>query len=125
MLPVYSEPGAEGAHVFLSGRYRGYWEQVFWGRQPMNDLVLHFEDGIITGDGEDVIGKFTFSGRYDKQGTLVMVKQYLGKHQVHYEGRYDGEGTIHGTWSIGSLWTGPFALAAEPKNVADLPIRDL
>ena len=35
----------------------------------------------------------------------------LGKHQVHYEGTYDGEGTIAGTWSIPPLWSGPFAIS--------------
>ena len=30
-----------------------------------------------------------------------MVKLFLGRHRVLYRGRYDGEGTIHGTWSIG------------------------
>jgi hypothetical protein len=111
--------------VFISGRYRGYWDQRAYGRQPMTDLVLHFEDGVITGAGEDIVGKFTFSGSYDGQGNLVMVKQYVDKHKVHYRGRYDGEGTIHGTWEIPPFWTGAFALSAEPRNVADLPIRDL
>jgi hypothetical protein len=111
--------------MFLSGRYRGYWDQPAFGRQPMNDLVLHFEDGSITGAGEDMIGAFHFTGSYDGRGNLVMVKQYVGLHQVHYEGRYDGEGTIHGTWRIEPFWRGTFALAAEPRDVADLPIRDL
>jgi hypothetical protein len=111
--------------MFISGRYRGHWDQKAYGRQPMTDLVLHFEDGRITGAGEDLIGKFTFSGSYDAAGNLVMVKHYLGRHDVVYEGRYDGEGTIHGTWRIEPFWSGTFALAPEPRDVADLPIQDL
>lgn len=112
--------------MFLSGRYRGYWDQLGYGRQPMTDLVLHFEDGVITGAGEDIVGPFSFSGSYDGRGHLVMVKRYANRsHVVHYEGRYDGEGTIHGTWRIEPLWHGTFALSAAPANVADLPIQDL
>lgn len=111
--------------MFLSGRYRGHWDQVVYGRQSMGDLVLHFEDGVVTGSGEDVVGKFRFDGTYDAAGNLVMVKTYLGRHQVRYVGRYDGEGTIHGTWTIEPLWSGTFALTPEPRDVAELPIRDL
>ncbi len=111
--------------MFLSGRYRGHWDQSVFGRQAMTDLVLHFEDGHITGAGEDVVGKFRFSGTYDQAGNIVMVKQYLDRHQVVYVGRYDGEGTIHGTWEIPPLWRGTFALTPEPRDVADLPIQDL
>ena len=38
----------------------------------------------------------------------------------------DGEGTIHGTWSIGERWSGPFALS--PVRSApnpDVPIQDI
>jgi hypothetical protein len=76
-------------------------------------LVLRMGDGRIDGEGDDCIGPFTFGGHYDEQGHVVMVKQYIGRHQVRYEGSYDGEGTIFGRWSIGELWTGPFALKFE------------
>ena len=55
-----------------------------------------------------------------------MVKQYLGRHRVLYRGRYDGEGTIYGTWSIGENCKGPFALSpvrASPSG--DSPIQDI
>jgi len=38
----------------------------------------------------------------------VLVKQYVGRHQVLYRGSYDGEGTIRGEWSIGAHWRGIF-----------------
>jgi hypothetical protein len=84
----------------------------------MHDLVLHFADGRIEGSGVDVIGRFTFEGTYDEAGGVTLVKQYIGRHRVTYHGRYDGEGTIFGEWSIPPLWRGPFALRPEHFEVA-------
>jgi hypothetical protein len=89
----------------------------------MRDLELRFSAGRIEGHGVDIIGPFTFRGEYDDSGSVVLVKQYLRRHQVVYQGRYDGEGTIFGEWSIGELWRGPFALSPESFEVAaDAPI---
>ncbi len=109
--------------MYFSGTWRGYWEQTFWGRQPMHDLVLHFGGGRVEGRGTDIIGRFTFSGTYDTHGNVTLVKQYLGRHSVLYRGTYDGEGTIFGHWSIGEAWSGPFALTMSDHSVpADAPI---
>jgi hypothetical protein len=109
--------------MYPSGRWRGYWQQAGWGRQAMRDLVMRFAAGRVEGSGTDVIGRFTFRGEYDAAGTVTLLKQYLGRHQVLYRGRYDGEGTIFGEWSIGELWRGPFALSPEDFTVsADAPI---
>ncbi len=101
--------------MYPSGPWRGYWEQPQWGRQEMRDLVLRFADGVVEGEGRDIIGRFTFSGAYDNEGRLSMIKQYQGDgvrgatHQVLYVGSYDGEGTVFGQWAIGPT-IGPFAL---------------
>jgi hypothetical protein len=109
--------------MYFSGSWQGYWEQVIWGRQSMRDLVLRFDGGLVEGEGVDVIGRFTFLGEYDSQGSVTLVKQYLGKHAVLYNGRHDGEGTIYGRWSIGEEWSGPFALRPTRFEVpADAPI---
>jgi hypothetical protein len=108
--------------VFISGTWRGYWEQTFWGRQPMHDLVLRFADGRVEGSGVDIIGRFTFSGTYDEHGNVKLTKQYVGKHAVLYRGTYDGEGTIFGRWSIGKLFSGPFALTLSGQSAADAPV---
>ncbi len=102
--------------MYRSGPWRGWWEQLEWGRQPMGDLVLRFANGEIEGEGHDIIGPFVFTGSYDDRGNLTMTKQYTGRmrHSVFYNGSYDGEGTILGTWSIGELWRGPFALSPIP-----------
>jgi hypothetical protein len=105
--------------MYPSGRWRGYWEQVSWGRQPMQELILRFSSGQVQGHGVDVIGPFTFRGEYDEVGSVVLVKQYFKRHSVLYRGRYDGEGTIFGEWSIDESWRGPFALRPEKFEVAD------
>jgi hypothetical protein len=112
--------------MYPSGVWRGWWEQEYWGRQPMGPLVLRFRDGEIEGEGRDVIGPFTFTGRYDDHGAIRMVKQYLGRHQVLYRGTYDGEGTIFGEWSIPPFSSGAFALSpVVGKPPVDAPIESL
>ena len=97
--------------MYPTGAWRGYWEQILLGRQPMADLYLRFDSGQIDGDGVDVVGQFTFTGTYDGSGAVTLVKQYIGRHEVLYQGAYDGEGSILGRWSIGGIQSGPFALA--------------
>lgn len=74
------------------------------------ELTLRFEGTRVEGEGADVVGPFTFAGRVEEQGRIVMVKQYAGAHSVRYEGEYDGEGTIFGNWFIPNFDSGPFAL---------------
>lgn len=111
--------------MYPSGLWRGYWEQPVFGRQPMNDFTLRFAGGAVEGEGHDIVGRFTFRGRYDDRGNVVMVKQYLGRHRVHYRGVYDGEGTIFGTWNIGDRFSGPFALSPVRAAPPDIPIQDI
>lgn len=112
--------------MYPSGAWRGYWDQEIWGRQPMGPLLLRFHDGRIDGEGRDIIGRFRFEGEYDERGSIRMVKQYIGRHQVLYEGTYDGEGTIFGRWSIPPLWSGSFALSpVGGRAPSDAPIEEL
>jgi hypothetical protein len=92
----------------------------------MGPLVLRFHGGVIEGEGRDIVGPFTFEGEYDPHGAIRMVKQYLGRHQVIYQGTYDGEGTIFGQWRIPPFWSGTFALSpVVGKALADAPIEEL
>lgn len=93
----------------------------------MSAFELHFRSGTVSGSGTDIIGEFTFRGEYDEQtGQVRLVKQYLGKHRVKYDGKPDGEGCIIGTWSIDDDWRGPFRLHPTlPKPTGDEPIHDL
>jgi hypothetical protein len=55
-----------------------------------------------------------------------MVKQYLGKHQVAYDGKPDGEGSILGTWVIIGAGTGPFRLHPDiPRPTGNEPIHEI
>ena len=116
--------------MYPSGRWDGFWVQEFYGRQPMREFELHFEDGNITGGGKDVVGRFRFSGAYDvKTGRVLMVKQYLGKHSVRYTGEPDGEGSIQGTWEITTAFgvqNGTFLLRPVlRKPTGDEPIQEI
>jgi hypothetical protein len=105
--------------------WRGYWEQRGWGRQPMHHVTLEFAGGIVRGQGVDCIGRFTFEGKCDAQGTVEMVKQYVGAHQVLYQGQFDGEGTIFGRWSIRPLDSGEFVLTVVRDRPASEEIEEI
>ena len=63
------------------------------------DLELTFKKGILRGSGRDRIGEFLFRGRYDvESGKCWWTKQYIGKHDINYQGYNEGRG-IWGTWT--------------------------
>lgn len=105
--------------------WQGYWQQRGWGRQPMQNVVLHFGEGAIHGDGVDVVGRFTFEGTCDAQGSVSMVKRYLGKHRVQYDGQFDGEGTIFGRWSIPPFDSDEFVLTIVRNREATEEIAEI
>jgi hypothetical protein len=113
--------------MYPSGRWEGFWVQGLWGRQPMTPFSLTFAAGKVTGEGRDVIGRFAFSGEYtEATGEVRLVKQYIGRHQVLYVGRPDGEGSICGTWHIGRDHSGPFLIrpvVERPRG--EEPIRQI
>lgn len=112
--------------MYPSGHWRAFWQQAGYGRQEMSDLRLDFRDGTITGQGIDCVGLFTFSGTYDDQGSIVMIKQYVGKHRVLYHGKYDGEGSIHGNWTVEGIAFGPFAMTPlRGEDAGDRPIQEI
>ena len=113
--------------MYPSGRWDGFWVQRLWGRQAMTPFFLRFADGKVSGEGRDMVGRFTFSGTYDlTTGEVRMVKQYVGKHMVLYVGQPDGEGSIAGTWSIGHLDSGSFLLRPViQKPSGDEPIQEI
>jgi hypothetical protein len=96
-------------------KWTGWWEQRGIGRRTMQNLVLEVvAGGVVRGGGEDCVGRFTFEGQFRADGSVSLIKQYIGRHRVNYEGQNSGEGIL-GTWSIEGLWTGKFAL----RPVAD------
>jgi hypothetical protein len=113
--------------VYPSGRWDGFWVQEFFGRQPMTPFTLNFDGGRVSGQGKDMVGRFSFFGEYDEAtGAVRMVKQYAGKHQVLYVGQPDGEGSIQGTWWIDEHQRGPFLLRPRvEKPRGDEPIQEI
>jgi hypothetical protein len=80
-------------------------------------LHLTFANGVISGDGNDDIGRFLIKGRYDCQvSECYWTKTYVGSHDVFYRGFREGKG-IWGTWEIGILNHGGFHIW--PKQARD------
>jgi hypothetical protein len=114
----------KGRRMFISGSWKGFWHQAGWGRQPMEQFELRFQpDGGVHGRGVDVVGVFIIEGTYDRaNGVIEWVKQYVGRHRVHYAGKADGEGHIVGTWATGGT-TGPFSV--HPVVNDDVPMTEI
>ncbi len=89
---------------FPSGEWTGFYtysQGPGVDKEPMA-FLLEFKDGIILGSGSDPVGPFSWRGTYDiEQMTCRIIKSYLGKHEVFYEGHVDENG-IWGMWKI--LW---------------------
>jgi hypothetical protein len=81
-------------------RGEGWWEQVYHGRQPMDDLQLAVDGRCLDGVGTDIIGPFTLQGLISDDGRVSILKDYVGRHSVRYEGQHDGEGRMWGVWSL-------------------------
>jgi hypothetical protein len=85
---------------FPSGRWTGFFVQPLIPGRHLMELHLSFNNGVVTGQGRDWVGKFLLSGRYTTDdGTCHWTKRYIGKHDVYYKGYNEGKG-IWGTWDI-------------------------
>lgn len=95
------QPQLETDPRFPSGRWVGFWLQkhVPPGRHQ-TELLLTFQDGVLTGEGRDWVGQYTVRGRYTlADGRCHWSKQYQGRHEVLYDGFNEGQG-IWGKWRI-------------------------
>ena len=117
---------------FPSGEWKGFWVQKeMRGRQWMR-LALEFSGGKISGQGQDIIGKFLLTGSYNlKTGRCALLKAYLRQHCVSYEGFNDGDGLwMWGTWKLSEdtggfhIWPKgePDPTGSELKEEKDIPI---
>ena len=95
--------------MYPSGPWIGHWDQHGLGRQPMHDLTIEFEGRRLAGKGWDCVGSFTMSGAIRSNHNVRIIKKYVDRHAVLYEGQHDGEGTIFGVWALASD-NGTFAL---------------
>jgi hypothetical protein len=87
------------------------------------DLGLDFANGRVSGEGNDVVGAFVISGRFDSaKGECDWTKTYIGAHDVFYRGFREGKG-IWGTWEI--LRDAPAAVSISGHAVSQRPTRKL
>ena len=94
-------PEVETDSRFPSGPWVGFFVQKIppLGRHMM-EVRLTFRNGVLLGEGRDVVGAFLFVGRYDlADGRCHWTKRYIGRHDVFYQGFNEGKG-IWGTWEI-------------------------
>lgn len=102
---------------FPSGEWHGFYLEDHQPRRGWMHLYLSFETGKVVGEGTDYVGPWSASGNYDVQsGVCTWVKQYVGKHQVHYRGLV-GKNGIQGQWKI-SFVSGEFHIW--PKSMGYL-----
>ncbi len=95
------EDGAETDPRFPSGPWVGFFVQKYppLGRQSM-ELRLTFRNGVLKGEGRDLLGAFLVTGRYEVgDGQCHWTKRYIGRHDVFYKGFNEGKG-IWGGWQI-------------------------
>lgn len=106
---------------FPTGEWRGFFVQPDSTRRHMMNMALQFAEGRLSGTGEDWVGAFTISGRYDtRTGECSWRKQYVGQHSIEYGGRARNRGIV-GQWRIPKLLpygTGPFFIW--PRALGDL-----
>jgi hypothetical protein len=92
-----------------SGNWTGFYLEPHNPNRGWMHLYLEFNpEGKLAGEGTDYVGPWQALGQVEQAArTVRWVKQYMGKHKVHYEGRVTERG-IQGTWMISSWLVGQF-----------------
>jgi len=88
----------------------GWWKQLGY-HADMEGLRMRIDGDHIQGSGIDVVGSFVFDGILADDGSLVMKKQYLGAHAVHYRGQFNGKDHFWGSWELTGM-QGPWEILA-------------
>jgi len=127
---MYSGACDDGKHVKGRWEIPGNCDGTFWlkmkvpswkgwykqgGEKNQMDLDLQVSSEGVFGLGKDGVGQFVMRGYNDPlQSCVSFIKQYLGAHQVHYNGsmwnKEDGKREIKGTWNISGDYHGYFKL---------------
>lgn len=126
-------PNLETDPRFPSGPWTGFFLQRAIPGRHMMEMHLAFQNGTMTGEGRDWVGRFYMRGRYSTEdGKCYWNKRYVGKHDVYYQGYNEGKG-IWGTWEIGAFDRGGFhiwpegmhdATAVTLHAEADVPVEE-
>ena len=106
--PLPSESPVETDSRFPSGPWQGFFLMAHLPGRHRMELHLSFQQGVMTGEGRDMIGSFLIRGKYNlDDGKCSWSKRYIGKHDVAYQGYNEGKG-IWGLWEIPPAWRGGF-----------------
>jgi hypothetical protein len=93
---------------FPSGPWQGFFLMAHLPGRHRMELHLSFQQGIMCGEGRDLIGPFLIQGKYQlEDGKCAWTKRYIRKHDVAYQGYNEGKG-IWGLWEIPPNWRGGF-----------------
>jgi hypothetical protein len=85
---------------FPSGPWTGFYTYSGRARKFPMDLVLEFQQGIVSGEGHDGVGGFVIAGNYSVENQeCAWQKTYVGRHTVAYTGFGEDKG-IWGTWTL-------------------------
>jgi hypothetical protein len=106
--PSSGQPPVETDPNFPSGPWQGYFLMPHLPGRHRMELHLNFRQGVMTGEGRDMIGPFLIRGKYSLgDGKCTWTKRYIAKHDVAYQGYNEGKG-IWGLWEIPPSWRGGF-----------------
>jgi hypothetical protein len=132
--PSEPKPPEETDPRFPSGPWRGFFLMSHWPGRHQMELLLSFRQGVMTGEGRDMIGSFLIRGKYNlDDGKCHWTKRYIGKHDVAYQGFNEGKG-IWGLWEIPPSSRGGFHIWPEAMGdptsphlaeAADLPVEEI
>ena len=87
---------------FHMSRANKTWRGQYHDENGEHEMVidhLNIFNNQVKGNGRDDVGEFTINGDWSPNGQVAFVKQYIGQHNVHYEGTYDGV-RVQGQWKI-------------------------
>ncbi len=103
-----TQPPVETDSRFPSGPWQGFFLMAHWPGRHTMELHLTFCQGVMTGEGRDMIGSFLIRGKYNTDdGKCHWSKRYIDKHDVAYQGYNEGKG-IWGIWEIPPTYRGGF-----------------
>jgi hypothetical protein len=106
--PIPEKLPVETDSRFPSGPWQGFFLMAHLPGRHKMELHLTFRQGVMTGEGRDMIGPFLIRGKYHvDDGKCSWSKRYIGKHDVAYQGYNEGKG-IWGLWEIPPTWRGGF-----------------
>lgn len=99
----------ETHHLFPSGEWEGFYTYAHGpgAERHIMSFILQFQNNVVTGNGGDDVGPFSWRGQYDKENLRCQMTKYYNTHTVFYDGQVDENG-IWGTWTIGDYFRGGF-----------------